>query len=104
MNGKKTRHDFEPLGEILQATLQKWMNTAGAPIFKIWKLWDAAVGEEIARHAHPASVDNHILTVHVPSSVWIQQLRFSRKSMVDKINTAAGSHLVSDILFKINAE
>lgn len=101
MAGNKPRKDLEHISDIIKSTLEKWINTAGQPIARIWELWDEAVGDHIARNAHPAYLKNHILVVHVASSAWIQQLQFSKKSIIQKINQAAGSHLVSDIKFKI---
>lgn len=101
MTSKKPHKDFEHISDIIKPALEKWLNTAGEPITRIWELWDSAAGVHIARSAHPACLKNHILIVHVPSSAWIQQLQFSKKSIIEKINSAAGSHLVSDIKFKV---
>ena len=101
MADKKPHADFEPIGDIIKATLGKWLNTAGEPITRVWEVWDAAVGETTARNAHPASLKNRLLTVQVASPVWIQQLQFSKKNLIEAINAAAGSPLVADIRFKI---
>jgi predicted nucleic acid-binding Zn ribbon protein len=101
MADKKSNKDFEHISDIIKNTLGKWLHTAGEPINRIWELWDSAAGDQIARNAHPAYLKNQILIVHVPSSAWIQQLQFSKKNIIEKLNTAAGSPLVSDIKFKI---
>ena len=103
MHRKSSRNNFEPIGDIIHAALNKWMNTSGAPIFKIWTIWDIAVGEDIAKYAQPVRLERNILTVHVSDSVWMHQLRFSKTGLVEKINSAAGGFLVSDIKFKIRA-
>ncbi len=103
MTAQKTNKELEHISGILKTTLGKWMSTAGEPVTRIWTLWDDAVGEHIAANARPARLKNHVLIVHVSSSVWIQQLQFSKKLIMDQINSAAGSCLVSDIKFKIEA-
>lgn len=103
MTGKKNKNDLEHVGGIIKNTLEKWLNTTGEPITRIWQVWETAVGSQIANHTRPAYLKKGLLVVHVPSSVWIQQLRFSKNTMVDNINNAAGSRLVSDIKFKVEA-
>lgn len=103
MDTKKPRKDFEHIGDIIKASLGKWLNTAGEPITKIWQLWDSSAGTHIARNARPAYLKNNILTVHVSSSAWIQQLQFSKKTIIENLNSAAGNHLVSDIKFKVES-
>jgi len=103
MADKKRHSEFEHISDILKTTLEKWLNTTGEPINRIWELWDTTVGDPIALNARPAYLKKQTLIVHVSSSVWIQQLQFSKKTIIEKINHAAGSNLVSDIKFKIKA-
>lgn len=103
MASEKKHKDFEHISDIIKTTLEKWLNTAGEPITRIWAVWDEAAGAHIASNARPACIKNNILIVHVSSSAWIQQLQFSKKNIMEKINSAAGSHLVSDIKFKIES-
>jgi predicted nucleic acid-binding Zn ribbon protein len=101
MAGEKSQKGFEHIGDILRNTLEKWLNTTGEPITRIWEVWDAAVGSGIADNARPAYLKKNLLIVHVPSSVWIQQLQFSKRTIIDNINNALGDRLVSEIKFKI---
>ena len=103
MTKKRIKGDFEHISDIISNTLEKWLNTTGEPITKIWEIWDAALGESIAQNTRPAFLKNGVLTVHGPNSVWIQQLQFSKKIMIEKINSAAGRELVSDMKFKVSA-
>ena len=101
LTGEKSQKGLEHIGDILRTTLEKWLNTAGEPITRIWEVWERAVGSDIADNARPAYLKKKMLVVHVPSSVWIQQLQFSKKAIIDNINNAAGDRLVSEIKFKI---
>jgi predicted nucleic acid-binding Zn ribbon protein len=102
MADKKSNHEFEHISDIIKVALKNWLQTAGEPITRVWELWDEAAGDHIARNTRPASLKHQILTVHVSSPAWIQELRFSKKSIMEKINAAAGIHLVSDIKFTID--
>ncbi len=103
MTGKNKKKELEHIGDIIKITLENWVNTAGEPITRIWQVWDAAVGSQIAESARPAYLKNKLLVVHVPSSVWIQQLQFSKKNIIENLNGAAGKHLVSEIKFKVES-
>ena len=52
----------------------------------LYRLWNEAVGEQIARNASPVLVRADVLHVNVSSSVWVQQLQFLRDTMLEKIN------------------
>lgn len=67
---------------------------------KIWLVWDAAVGEQIAAKARPASFREGVLTVMVASAPWMQQLSFLKTGMIEKLNGYLGQELVRDIYLK----
>jgi predicted nucleic acid-binding Zn ribbon protein len=67
---------------------------------KIWLIWDAAVGEQIANRAQPASIRNGVLTVVVASSAWMQQLNFLKAGIREKLNRTIGEELVKEIFLK----
>lgn len=67
---------------------------------KIWLLWDAAVGRQIAAKARPVSFRDGVLTVAVANAPWMQQLTFLKKGIVEKLNERLGRELVRDIYLK----
>lgn len=67
---------------------------------RIWLVWDAAVGPQIAGKARPVGFRDGVLTVAVTSAPWMQQLAFLKPSMMDKINQRLGRELVRDIYLK----
>ena len=67
---------------------------------KIWLVWDAAVGAQIAGKAHPVSFRDGVLTVAVVSAPWMQQLTFLKQGMIEKLNTLVGNDLIRDIYLK----
>lgn len=67
---------------------------------KIWVVWDAAVGAQIAAKARPAGFREGVLTVVVSNAPWMQQLNFLKKGLIDKINAALGEELVREIYLK----
>lgn len=69
---------------------------------RVFEVWPTAVGEAIASHAHPHSLRQGILIVHVDSSVWLAQLeRFRKKQIQDKLNRELPYPMVKKIIFRI---
>jgi hypothetical protein len=67
---------------------------------KIWLVWNAAVGKEIARRARPVSFRDGTLTVAVSSAPWMQQLAFMKKGIMEKVNACLGEEIVREIYLK----
>ncbi len=67
----------------------------------LYRLWQDAVGEGVARNASPALVRGGVLHVNVTSSVWVQQLHFLRDMLLEKINAGLSGTKIHDIRFKI---
>lgn len=69
-----------------------------------WRLrrhWLEIAGEQIAAHTRPDQIRFKKLYLIVGNSVWLQQLMFLKPALLEKINEAAGSQLVSDIIFRV---
>lgn len=69
-----------------------------------WRLrrhWLEIAGEQIAAHTRPDQIRFKKLYLIVGNSVWLQQLMFLKPTLLEKINEAAGSQLVSDIMFRV---
>ena len=67
----------------------------------LYRLWTAAVGEQIARNASPVLVRAGVLHVNVTSSVWVQELHFLRDMLLGKLNAGLSGQKIIDIRFKV---
>lgn len=65
-----------------------------------WRVWDQAVGPQIATKAQPVAVRDGVLTVAVTSAPWLQQLGFLKRQIIESLNSALGEELVKDIYLK----
>jgi len=61
--------------------------------------WDAAVGPQIAAHAHPSHVTDHRLTIVTESPVWTQQLSLLKPDLLRRIAKHFGPGVVTDLYF-----
>lgn len=69
--------------------------------FRLRRQWSDIVGEQIAAHTRPEQIRFKKLLIHVRHSVWLQQLTFLKPALLQKINTAAGEPLVSELVLRI---
>jgi hypothetical protein len=89
------------IGSILDGTLKALEIDVPLKAYSIWGAWKEIVGESVALHAQPHSIQNHILFIHVSHSTWIQQLQFLKATLLEKINSFLGEPLIQDIRFKL---
>jgi predicted nucleic acid-binding Zn ribbon protein len=59
--------------------------------------WRAVVGEQIAAHAAPTSLNDGVLTVSAESTAWATQLRMVQSQLIAKIAAAVGDGVVTSL-------
>ena len=92
---------FTDIGSVLDKVLHQYRPKADQELCKVWDLWSAAVGPEIAAHAVPAAFKGRRLLVHVSNSNWLHHLRFLERDLIAKINDALGAERIETIQLKI---
>lgn len=65
---------------------------------RLLQIWSEVVGKKIADQTRPCSLDRNVLYVATSSSVWVQELKFRRRSILKKLN-AHLSTPITDIHF-----
>jgi predicted nucleic acid-binding Zn ribbon protein len=92
---------FEPLGEVIDRVLPQCRPNHDPALLGVWKIWDQAVGAQVATHARPAAFKGSILLVHVASSTWLHHLRFLENDIRGQLNLALGGDHVHAIKWKV---
>jgi len=91
--------------ELLSKTIEKLLAARGLAgrmkEYRVFSVWERAVGTVIARHAQPAAIRGKRLTVIVDSSAWMQQLSILRPELTDKLNRVLGEAVVEQIALRI---
>ena len=95
------RPSFVHIGSVIDGVLKNYRAKPDFELTEVWRLWDDAVGETIAKNARPAAFKGKLLIVHVMSSTWLHQLQFLKNDLMTKINAALGKPLIQEIKFKI---
>lgn len=92
---------FVHLSTILKEVMENLGTEKDREMNRIFGLWRGAVGGKIADNAVPTAFKGHTLYVNVASSPWMQELRFLKDEIVEKINLSLGSPSVRQIKFRI---
>jgi hypothetical protein len=64
---------------------------------RVMDAWDPVVGNAIAEVTQPMRVRNRVLQVRVIHPVWMQELQFHKKLILQKMNDFLGASLVEDL-------
>lgn len=56
-------------------------------VLEIAGRWEALVGETVAQHVQPASLDKGILVLQTDSSVWRQQISLMRSEILENVHS-----------------
>jgi predicted nucleic acid-binding Zn ribbon protein len=91
--------------EKLSSTIEKILRDRGwgtkLKEYRIYGVWEKAVGKGIARHARPAGMRGKKLTVIVDSSAWMQQLSLLKPEIMGKVNQHLREDAVESITLKL---
>jgi predicted Zn-ribbon and HTH transcriptional regulator len=63
--------------------------------------WPKIVGIDYAKKSYVAMLKNHKLTIHVESSIWLQQFSFIKSEIIEKANEYLEMDYIVDIQFKV---
>ncbi len=88
-----------PLGRVLHPYIQR---SGLAPKIRENRLigaWEQIVGKGVAEATEPARLQNRTLQVKVANSVWMQQLQFYKKLMIQKVTQFLGEPFIQDLRF-----
>ena len=69
----------------------------GLPEGSVFGRWPVVVGEQIAAHATPRSLNDGVLTVSAESTAWATQLRMVQAQLLAKIAAAVGDGVVTSL-------
>lgn len=91
----------------MREVVSKLFDTSGIPIrledVEIWKIWDEAVGTNVANHARPSSIKKGLLVVKVTDSVWLQELEYQEEIIRKRLNENLRRWAVKKIKFRVGA-
>jgi len=88
-----------PIGEALEELVQKLGIKKKLQEYDAVLRWEEIVGQQIARVTVATRITKGILFVRVKSSAWRNELTMRKVEIKEKLNTALGEDIVTDIKF-----
>jgi len=89
--------------EFLKSALERQVRRLGIARHiargRVLALWPKVVGDQIATRSKAESMSEGTLTVVVPDATWRHELSYQKKTLVQRLNEAAGEKVVTDIFF-----
>lgn len=95
---KRRRSKLEPVANLLRAVYPAPDQLKTVRVFS-W--WNRSVPERIVQHARPVRLERGLLTVHVSSSVWANELHYLCEDLLKRIQAFAPESGVRELRFKV---
>jgi hypothetical protein len=89
------------IGGILEKVIKNLGISGPVKLIRIMTRWEKILGPPICRITFPKDLKGKTLFVDVQDSVWLQQLAFMDKMIMEKVNKAIGSKAVEKIHFSV---
>lgn len=100
MRTKRPRARPAPVADVLGNVLRRVDPDHQLKAYSLWTFWDHEVGNAIAQRAQPIGFRDGILFVAVAAHTWMQELRFMKEDIRERLNVRLGAALVQDIFFE----
>jgi len=91
----------ESLSSILHRITQRYGLEPRLQILKFQENWEHIVGENMAQHTMPLSLQYHKLTLLVDNPAWTQQLHFLQPKILEMLRRFTPNIEISEIRFKV---
>ncbi len=93
------KSNTEPIGKVIQQFLREEGLETPYNQFKLMKALEDVLGHGISRYIGNTFIKNQTLNVELKSSVLRQELNMSRTKIVQQLNAAVGTQVITDIRF-----
>lgn len=89
--------DPQGISAVLARVLGDLGWSAGMNAGRVLEEWDEIVGEQVAAHARPVSLEDGTLVVTASSSAWASQLRMLAPHLITTIEQHIGAHVITEL-------
>jgi len=94
-----TRTSWTSAADILNSVLPNVASAERLQEYRVWEVWEEAVGRPVARKAQPSKIHKGKLFVTVSNSAYLQEMQFYKAQVRDAVNRCLGAPVVKDIFF-----
>jgi predicted nucleic acid-binding Zn ribbon protein len=97
------KRGLSSIAPILNRLTKKAGLEKGIASFNLGEHWEEAVGHQIATHTYPTEIRFTTLVVLVDEAVWMHQLSFMKKEIIEKVNHFLKKRPIQEIRFRIGS-
>lgn len=85
------------VGDVLPDVLTKLKLNEPLRAYRAVECWADVVGEHLARHTRATSVHEGVLLVEAESSVWMQEIQFHKRRILDRLEHRSGKGMIREL-------
>ena len=94
------KSNTQPIENVIREYLKEMNIDQKLKEVGIISQWEKLMGKTVAVRTNQIYIRNHILYIHVTSSVLKNELLMMRQAIIEKINEEAGERIVEQIVIK----
>jgi len=94
---------FDSVASVLSSIARRHGMESKLLEHKLLRNWHEIAGEPVASHTRPDHIRFKKLYLVVENSVWLQHLTFLKPELIGKINEAAGSGMITDVVLRVGS-
>jgi predicted nucleic acid-binding Zn ribbon protein len=94
------KSNTQPIEKVIREYLREMNIDQKLKEVGIVSQWEKLMGKTVAVRTSQIYIRNHILYIHVTSSVLKNELLMMRQAIIEKINEEAGERIVEQIVIK----
>ncbi len=91
------------VGDVLPTVVKRFRLGDAVQQQRAAEVWRETVGDKIARHAEPASLERGVLVVFVDSPAWLTQLTYLKPELLRKLAPRLKKGALRDLRFRLGA-
>ena len=95
------RWEPKPVGEGLDRVVRALGGPSAGALSSVFARWEEIVGEQLAAHATPVSLQGGTLVVAVEEAGWATQLRYLEADLKRRVAEAAGEGSVERVEVRV---
>ncbi len=90
---------FIPLKKVLETVMQERELACDTEAYRVFFQWPEIAGRKVAEHTRPTRVKDGVLYLEVDDHLWLAQLKYMKKDLLEKIGRAIKPGLFNDLKF-----
>jgi hypothetical protein len=94
---------FDSIASVLNGIARRHGMEAKLLEHKLLMNWPVIAGDPVAAHTRPDQIRFKKLYLVAENSVWVQHLTFLKSELIAKVNAAAGSAMITDVVFRVGS-